>query len=126
MKYNPERTFISNIEDSMSHLYLLGQITAISPDMPVIENNEVIHRRVLRIMDTSGQCDVTVWRNLANKVVNTCNVGHLVFLNSVETQKSDNGVLYINIMTLFSVKTRRFPDIPKFKFDLNKIVTRNL
>ncbi|KAJ1649835.1 hypothetical protein IWQ61_009198 [Dispira simplex] len=106
----PSRLRIADLQPAMSGVTLLGQVVAVSSNLPVTKQNKVMDRFALRLADDSGNCDLTCWDELGLQAAQ-CQPGEWVLLDNLTTTTVSefargNTPFFINVSSIFQSRIR--------------------
>ncbi|KAJ3075068.1 hypothetical protein HK102_005680, partial [Quaeritorhiza haematococci] len=89
-KRHAERVFIKDLAPKITHFSLFGRIALITGNHPVECNGVMMDRFGIRLSDSTGTCDITLWDDVF--VASRLFVGQYVLLENLRTsgQKDDD------------------------------------
>ncbi|KAI9141496.1 hypothetical protein BKA69DRAFT_394701 [Paraphysoderma sedebokerense] len=106
-KFYPERILIKDLQPKMSNLTLFGRIVAMSQNMPLSRDGKLMDRYAIRLLDSSGTIDITVWDRLA-KLTTSCRLGEYILLTNLTTSERKSGnVIYVNATKALGTEIHR-------------------
>jgi len=90
-----ERLFLCDLKENTKNVSVFCQIVSIGNNSPLIIDNEMRNRIGIKIQDSTGIKDVTLWDNLALQILKY-KVGYFVFLENLMTTNYNGDKFYIN------------------------------
>ncbi|ORX82924.1 hypothetical protein BCR32DRAFT_292315 [Anaeromyces robustus] len=90
-----ERLFLCDLRDNTKNVSIFCQIVSIGNNSPLIIENEMRNRIGIKIQDSTGIKDVTLWDNLALQILKY-KVGYFIFLENLMTTNYIGDKFYIN------------------------------
>jgi len=89
------RLYLCDIRENTKNVSVFSRIVYIGNNSPIIINNEMRNRIGIKIEDSTGIKDVTLWDNLALQILKY-KVGYYVFIENLMTTTYVDNKYYIN------------------------------
>ncbi|KAG4093974.1 hypothetical protein H8356DRAFT_1047546 [Neocallimastix lanati (nom. inval.)] len=90
-----ERIYLQDLTPNMKNVSLFCQIIYISNNSPIIIENEMRNRIGIKVQDSTGIKDITLWDNLALQVLKF-KIGYYIFIENLITSNEIDNNFYIN------------------------------